>query len=465
MQLLNPRVVLAQILQEKARRARCNRLQYYKPYPKQAEFHKLGASFRERLFSAGNQSGKTFSGANETAMHLTGRYPEWWEGKRFDRPTVGIAASESAELTRDGVQRLLLGRAGNDAEFGTGAIPRDAIIEVRNRPGVPNAVASVTVRHVNGGVSTLLFKSYDQGRTKFQADTVNFVWLDEEPPHDIYMEALTRTNTTLGPVYMTFTPLKGMSQTVMRFMVDKMPGTVIVFMGIYDVGHYTKEHADEIIAGYPDYEREARAWGKPVLGSGAIYPVSEADITVAAFNIPDYWPRICGLDIGWDHPTAAVWLAHDTEADIVYVYDVYKKAKEIPAVHASAIKARGSYIPVAWPHDALQKQKDTGIALRELYIAEGVNMLPERAQFSDGSIAVEPGLLTVLTRMQKGQFKVFEHLEDWLTEYRIYHRRDGVIAKVSDDVMDATRYGVMSLRFAQHNVTEKLNIHRENWRA
>ena len=462
---MNPKLLLAQALREKARRARCNRLKYYEPYPKQAEFHKLGASFRERLFSASNQSGKTFSGANETAMHLTGHYPSWWEGKRFGRPTVGIAASESAELTRDGVQRLLLGRAGVETEFGTGAIPKDAIIEVRSRSGVANAIASVTVRHVSGGVSTLLFKSYDQGRTKFQADTVDFVWLDEEPPHDIYMEALTRTNTTLGPVYMTFTPLKGMSQTVMRFMVDKMPGTVIVFMGIYDVGHYTKEQADVIVAGYPDHEREARAFGKPVLGSGAVFPVKESDIVVPAFNIPDTWPRICGMDIGWDHPTSAAWLTHDLDQDIVYLYDVYKRSKEVPAVHASAIKSRGAWIPVAWPHDSLQTQKDTGRPMRDLYIDEGVNMLPEKASFEDGSTGVEAGIQIMLNRMKKGQFKVFSHLEDWLSEFRIYHRKDGAIVKLMDDAISASRYGVMSLRFAKVNIQEKVKIHRESWRA
>ena len=461
----NPKLLLAQALRERARRARTNRLQYYKPYPKQEEFHKQGALFRERLFSAGNQSGKTFSGANETAMHLTGRYPDWWQGKRFNRPTVGIAASESAELTRDGVQRLLLGRAGVDDEFGTGAIPKDAIVDVKSRQGVPNAVASITVRHVNGGVSTLLFKSYDQGRSKFQADTVDFVWLDEEPPHDIYMEALTRTNTTLGPVYMTFTPLKGMSQTVMRFMVEKMPGTVVIVMGIYDVGHYSKEQADAIVAGYPEHEREARAYGRPVLGSGAVFPIKESEIVVPAFNLPDTWPRICGMDIGWDHPTAAAWLAHDRDADIVYLYDCYKKSKEVPAVHASAIKSRGQWIPVAWPHDSLQTQKDTGRPMRDLYIAEGLNMLPEKASFEDGSTGVEAGIQIMFNRMKKGQFKVFSHLEDWLSEYRIYHRKDGAIVKLMDDAISASRYGVMSLRYAATNVKENLKIHRETWRA
>ncbi len=465
-----PKGNLAAAILEKARRARQNRINYYRPYERQREFHALGSKYRERLLSAANQSGKTFSAAMETAMHMTGRYPAWWEGKAFERPTAGLAASVTSELTRDGIQRLLLGRPGVVSEYGTAAIPRDAIKELKPRAGVPNAISHIVVRHggggdVQAGESVLSLKSYDQGREKFQADTLDYAWLDEEPPYEIYTEALTRTNTTLGPVYMTFTPLKGMSQTVMRFLIDKVEGTITVFMGIYDVGHYTKEQADAIVASYPRHEREARAYGKPVLGSGAVFPVAESQIVVTSFSIPDDWPRICGLDLGWEHPTAAVWLAHNRDADIVYLYDVYKQAEQVPAVHASAIKARGAWIPVAWPHDALQTQKDTGVPMRDTYRDEGLNMLPERSQFEDGSIGVEPGIQIMLNRMVKGQFKVFSNCEDWLSEYRIYHRKEGVIVKQKDDAIDASRGGIMMLRYARNNVPENFRIHRQNWRS
>ena len=79
---------------------------------------------------------------------------------------------------------------------------------------------SVLVRHAEGRCSTLGFKSYDQGREKWQGETLDFVWFDEEPPLDIYTEGLTRTNATGGMVWMTFTPLLGMSEVVMMFMKD-----------------------------------------------------------------------------------------------------------------------------------------------------------------------------------------------------------------------------------------------------
>jgi hypothetical protein len=56
---------------------------------------------------AGNQLGKTYSGAAELAYHLTGDYPAWWKGRTFDRPIRSWAGSKTGEVTRDGVQRLL----------------------------------------------------------------------------------------------------------------------------------------------------------------------------------------------------------------------------------------------------------------------------------------------------------------------------------------------------------------------
>ena len=466
----NPKAKLVQVLQEKAWRAQRNRLAYYRPYPKQEHFHEASKQYRERLFAAGNQLGKTLSGAAEMAMHLTGRYPDWWKGRVFNTPSQAWVASVTGEVTRDAAQRLLIGEPGVVSARGTGYIPHDALGDTPPKQNIPKALSMAVVKWGGGGdvqakESVLTFKSYDQGREKFQGGTIHVMWFDEEPPLDIYIEGKTRTNVHKGIVSLTFTPLLGMSNTVRRFLIDKEPGTHVTFMGIYDALHYSRAEADEIVRGYPDHEREARAYGKPVLGSGAVFPVPESQISVPAFDIPKHWPRICGMDLGWEHPTACAWLAHDRENETVYVYDVYKASKQVPAVHASAINGRGKTIPVAWPHDALQTQKDSGKPMRDAYRKEGVNMLPERAQFEDGSSGLEPGLMVMLNRMQKGQFKVFSHLEPWFAEYRTYHRKDGEVVKEHDDLMSATRYAVMSLRFARPLTAEVLDIYRASWRA
>lgn len=167
---------------------------------------------------AGNQLGKTYCGAAEMAFHLTGLYPDWWPGRRWDRPIRAWAGSKTGEVTRDGVQRLLIGEPKDVGSFGTGLIPHALLLDWSRRTGVPDALDSATVKHSTGGTSTLGFKSYDQGREKWQAETLDLVWFDEEPPFDIYMEGLTRTNATMGATFITFTPLLGMSDVVSMFL-------------------------------------------------------------------------------------------------------------------------------------------------------------------------------------------------------------------------------------------------------
>lgn len=173
---------------------------------------------------AGNQLGKTYCGAAEATIHLTGLYPEWWPGRRYERPVRMWAGSKTGEVTRDGTQRLLIGEPKDESQWGTGLIPHAQLVDWSRRQGVPDALDSATVRHTSGGISTLGFKSYDQGREKWQGETLDLVWFDEEPPLDIYTEGLTRTNATGGMVYLTFTPLLGMSDVVSMFLEERPQG-------------------------------------------------------------------------------------------------------------------------------------------------------------------------------------------------------------------------------------------------
>jgi phage terminase large subunit-like protein len=247
------------------------RLFGYTPYPKQLAFHAAGATDRERLLMAGNQLGKTWSAGFETAMHLTGRYPgpgeifyptrqallstiattsgkarqeaqglffnlgatgmfgadvypDGWQGKRFDYAIKMWAGSVSSEGTRGTVQKILIGEPAIREEWGTGAIPRaDLLVDNGNMDysmasGTADLIDQIQVKHVSGDKSLLQLKHYSQGREKWQGATLDVVWFDEEPPLDIYMEGLTRTNATNGIVYLTFTPLLGMSEVVRLFI-------------------------------------------------------------------------------------------------------------------------------------------------------------------------------------------------------------------------------------------------------
>jgi hypothetical protein len=104
----------------------------------------------------------------------------------------------------------------------------------------------------------------------------------------------------------------------------------------------------------------------------------------------------------------------------------------------------------------LQHDKGSGEALAAQYKAQGLLMLADKATHppakgedeGTGGNSVEAGVVEMLDRMQTGRFKVFSHLNDWFEEFRMYHRKDGKIVKLDDDLISATRYAYMMRRFA-----------------
>jgi len=162
-------------------------------YAKHIEFFRAGALCNQRLFMAANRVGKTVAGAFETTCHLTGQYPGWWEGRRFEKATDGWACGTTSQTTRDVVESVLLGKTGNP-----GMIPVEAIVRTVAGRGISGSVETVLVRHISGKDSKLGFKTYEQGRRSFEGEAKDFIWCDEEPPLDVYTEMLYRLLTTKG---------------------------------------------------------------------------------------------------------------------------------------------------------------------------------------------------------------------------------------------------------------------------
>ena len=455
-----------EILRELRKRERYNKLDYYDPYPYQRNFHDTGSSCNQRLLMAANRIGKSYCGAAEMSFHLTGLYPKWWKGRIYRQPITGWAGGVSNETTRDIVQAELLGSPDDPEAFGSGAIPRSKIIKTERKPGVPNAKSMALIRHVSGGNSSLFFKAYEMGQEKWQGRSVDCVWLDEEPSRDIYSQAVTRTLDRRGMVYMTFTPEQGMTETVASFINSIKPGQSLDNATWDDAtekvktvlegspGHLNEAVMEQILSSYSPHERDMRRNGRPSIGSGLVFPVSEDRIACEPFSIKGHWPRICGIDFGYDHPTAVVWIAWDRDEDIMYVYDCYSASKAPPLVHANAIRTRPYFIPVAWPHDGNRRDSMGNPGLAEQYRNMGVNMLPFHFENppalgeKKGGNSIEVGIMDVLQRMEDDKFKVFNTLGLWFAEFRMYHRKDGKIVPLRDDLMSATRYAAMSHRFA-----------------
>lgn len=202
-----------------------------------------------------------------------------------------------------------------------------------------------------------------------------------------------------------------------------------------DSPHLTPQMREELWNSIPPYQRDARSKGIPQLGSGAIYQVSEDDVKVPDFPVPDHWPRAFGMDTGWEW-TAAAWGAHDRETDTLYVYSAYKRGQAEPPVHARAIQSRGDWIRGVG--DAAAVNLYDGRSFIDIYRQEGLDVeLPDKA--------VEAGIQQVWTRLSAGKLKVFASCGQWFDEYRLYRRDDkGKIVKANDHLMDATRYLVVS---------------------
>lgn len=439
---------LALLLAERLRRDSQRKWMTYYPdegplrrelYPKHMAFFGAGVQYQQRMMMAANRVGKTEGvGAYEVALHLTGNYPHWWNGRRFDRATKGWAAGDTRQTVRDILAEKLCGP--KDAR-GTGMIPGESIVRIVPQPGVPDGIELVMVRHKSGKLSKLNFKSFDQGRKSFQGTEQDFIWLDEEPPADVYEECLTRTATTRGMILLTFTPLSGLSDVVLLFLpggdireqADEKASRFVVMATWDDVPHLDERTKEMLYASYMPYQRDARTRGVPALGSGAIYPVPESDIVIPDFAMPAHWPRAYGMDVGWNR-TAAIWGAFDRETQTGYLYSQHYRGEAEPVVHAEAIKSRGVWIPGAIDPASRGRGQNDGDRLLEMYCGLGLDL-------SLADNAVESGIYDVWTILSAGKLKVLASCADWLTEYRLYRRDDkGRIVKKNDHLMDCTRY-------------------------
>ena len=193
---------------------------HYQPHLKQQKFHAAGKNADQRLMVAGNRIGKTYGACNETAIHLTGNYPNSWIGHVFTHPITAWVASETFTVTRDVLQKMLLGTSSK-VGFSKALVHQSLILKTTMLAGVPGAIASAEIQHASGGISKLFFKSYQQGREKFQAARCDFIHLDEEPPKDIYTECLMRLvdvdGRGQGKLILTMTPLKGYTEMMAYF--------------------------------------------------------------------------------------------------------------------------------------------------------------------------------------------------------------------------------------------------------
>lgn len=451
---LEMKIKLAEEIKKRKQRRKIYNDFYFKPnsplsiehYPKHREFFKLGAlGIMVRLFIAGNRIGKTESGGlYETVLHAIGWYPSWWEGKRFaDDKNLSIwVVSDSFKDSRDVIQKKLFYN-DDGADFGTGLIPYENIIETRIMSGVSNCYDYVKVKRNGGGVATIYFKASSQGRKQFQGTIQDIILLDEEPPLDVYVECMLRLmNNPEAIMLLTFTPLQGMTELIQDFEKTKNDPTqskASVIATWDDAPHLTEEDKAKMLALIPEYQRDARTKGLPQLGAGAVYRVAIDDFCVKPFAIPDSWKVFFGMDVGYNHTAVAV-MALDPNTDTIYMFDEMH-IKGMGAIdYAPKVKVKvGDFGGAVDPASMAHSQTD-GQQVFEILRKYGLDIIT-----ADNT--VEGGITIVDERLKTGRFKVFETCKDFFDEYKMYRRDEkhyGKIVKVNDHMMDAVRYAIVT---------------------
>jgi len=435
-------------------------IEWFRPYGWQIDFVDSTNTCKQLALFAANRVGKTEISCSMLSYHLTGNYPHWYDGYRFKKPIKAMATGITGDQIRDVLQSKLIGEIDLlDGKFmGGGLIPTEALGPYITSTGTKNLLKEIHIKHKSGEFSKLLFRSYEQGPAIIRGMSLDWILIDEEPqyhPMEFYAECLARTATgndnTGGFIVLTFTPENGVTELVDMLLNKRKDGQFVMTVGWDRAPHLDEATKKQLMAAIPRHLLSAKTQGIPNFGDTQIFKTKEEDIECEPFEIPAHFHILCAVDFGIRHPFACTFVAHDRDRDIIYLYDCFKAVNQVPTQHAHTIMSKQRHIRVIYPHDGENREKGSGESLKSYYTSAGLNMY---RQFSnvDETNFVEPGIMELETRMQEGRFKVFKSLRPWFDEYRKYHRnpRNGKIVKDNDDLMDTTRYAVISVpRFGQ----------------
>jgi phage terminase large subunit-like protein len=463
-----------------------NQLKYFRPFDHQLKFFATGHSPRRGILAA-NRIGKTVSTCYETAMHLTGRYPDWWEGRRFTKPVTAFVAGEGWEQVARVLQDELIGTKDIKIreQVGTGAIPKDCIIQDTMRCDGAN-VLGVEIRHRSGANSYLLFGNYTQEVRNLQGFKLDFVVFDEQPPDDVFSELVTRTATTQGQVLCSFTPLKGLNGLVSKFWYEE-EGYEHVRVSWDDVPEYDPwgepfllmETRRQLERDYLPHEREARIAGVPVMGQGAVFQIRHwPTYKTGDFNFREMMniERIIALDLGLVRDKTVIslmyWNPKEQEAWL-HSQIVVKGTEEAAPVnwiqHLMRPEVFGT--PIVLPSDANTAGRYTmsALSLRQLFEEYQLNVVQHPVMNppdSEGKITNHKsfGVNVMRQMLELGTLHINENCVEFLREAKNYFVDEKGRFSDPDDCIDSARYALLGclnkwsepydLKTPQHRMAE-----------
>lgn len=439
-------VKLLEVNKEKERRKALPLFNYNKGrkiHKKQMKFHK--SPKRNRWVFGGNRTGKSECGAVEVVWMALGLHPY-----RENRPsTIGWVVSLTSKVQKDVAQRKILHYLDKRhikeivMQSGSSLSPENGVID------------RIIVKNALGGEGVIAFKSVEEGRERFQGASLDYVWFDEEPPYDIYLECVMRVLDKKGDIFGTMTPLKGLSFVYDEIYLNpkKDKEVFTIFFEWADNPHLKKRELDRLQSLLSPEELEARKYGR-FTGErkGLVYPeFTEYNNVIEPFPIPLDWQVSLSIDPGLNNPTSCHWYAIDGDDNVYVVAEHYESGKVV-SYHASKIKEISDRI--GWHRESdgsIYALIDTASTQRTLASIRSVAEL-----FRDAGINVNPkvnknvfdGITKIKELLSGGKCKsklyIFSTCENLIREFKTYMWASGDVPRKKDDhALDELRYFVM----------------------
>ena len=442
-----------------------NQLRYFRPFDHQRLFFQTQSSRRGIL--AANRIGKTVSTCSETAMHLTGQYPDWWSGHRYHKPITCMVAGEGWSQVALVLQQELLGTPDIKLRdnIGTGMIPRDAIVQDTMRGDGANCIG-VEILHATGGRSYLLFANYTQEVRQLQGFKLDLAVFDEQPPDDFFSEIVTRTATTQGQIMCSFTPLKGLNGLVSKFW-NREQGYDYIRVSWDDVPEYDLWHEPFLLKStrqqlerdYLPHERDARMQGRPIMGKGAVFQLrdwptyrpSEIDFR----SMPNI-QRVIALDLGLVNDKTVItlmyWDPYERQAWLHRQIVVQGVEEAVPTQYINHLLRPEVFgTPIVLPADASTPGRYTMSAssIRELFEQYGLNVIDRpimNPPDSQGRITNHKsyGINQMRQMLEVGSLVVNENCVEFMNEARNYYVDNQGRFSDPDDCIDSARYALLA---------------------
>lgn len=409
------------------------RFLWYTPQYKQHIFHTNPSMIR--IFSGGNQTGKTIAGCLEFIWHVTGIYPPWYpEANKMQQPIK--ARIVVSDFTKTGGQVVL----AKLAEW----FPYWHDDSVLFKRKAHQTIYTEFTYLPNG--STFDIMSHNANTKTYEGWTGNLVWADEPLPRDKFVPLMRGLGINEGKFIMTQTPV-ALSESVWiqselfeKSNLGKLPdGKVFyVVVDITENKYLTPEFIEDFTSRMTKEEQEARLHGRAIHLASLVYPQIAYDkggYIVRPFDIPAEWTRYMAIDPHPRAPIAAIYIAIAPDGTR-YMYDEIYLQGVTAREYADEIKRRENSplhgftqpdIRIIDGAGCVEDQK-TGASWQSLFADEDLYFKP-CVRFPGcvkSRIALCEGQLEVIERstfkvvgvkpvsVERPNIYIFSHLEDFL---------------------------------------------------